>query len=316
MLGIHLNAAQGIDDGLKSGEVYPEVVVDVDAIVLGQGVLALVHTVESRVGELVGIVIGAAAGQGDIEVAGGVEQQHLAGLGIDGGDDVHVAAAGGHDVAVPGVAAADVHGEHRVRLGDGGLVVVVLRLHHHVKGLDFPQPVHGILIALQVLQYTHVALVGEDGIHLALSQGVHQLGGAGVGLGGKGGLVFLVQLLDGGLGVGLRHGQGAEGLVQQVLHVPVIVGADIDGHQRGLIFFGSDVVQGVHADVDVANAHGEDQAEDHGQHRADGQPHRLGTGQTQPPHHDHGNGYHCAQQPDAQSVQHLGGDGGVDKISA
>ena len=54
VLGIHLNAAQGVNDFLESAEVYPEVVVDVNAVVLGQGVLALIYAEESGVGELVG----------------------------------------------------------------------------------------------------------------------------------------------------------------------------------------------------------------------------------------------------------------------
>ena len=129
-----------------------------------------------------------------------------------------------------------------------------------MEGLHFPQLGQGLFIALHVLQHAQLALVDQNSVYFFIVEGVHQLSGAGVGFSGQHGVVLLIQLLDGSQGIGLVVGQSAEGFGEQVLHLPVIVSPDIDGHQGGLILFGGDVVQGFHAQVDVADAHGKHQA--------------------------------------------------------
>ena len=54
VLRIHFDAAQSVNDILKTGKVDPEVVVDIDIIELGQGVPADINAVNTCMGEFVG----------------------------------------------------------------------------------------------------------------------------------------------------------------------------------------------------------------------------------------------------------------------
>ena len=95
ILGIHFDPAQSINDVFKAGEVDPEVVVDINVVELGQGVLADINAINTGVGEFVGEIALIGNGQRHIVVTRSGKQKYLTGVGVDGGNDIHVAAARG-----------------------------------------------------------------------------------------------------------------------------------------------------------------------------------------------------------------------------
>ena len=112
LIGVDIHAAHGIDDADEARKIDAEVLVHIDPVQVAQGCHAGLHAVQTGMGQF---VLAVGTRQINVVIAGGVDERHPFGGGVDHGKDVHIAAG------LFGQFAAVVHAaqvDHKGLLGD------------------------------------------------------------------------------------------------------------------------------------------------------------------------------------------------------
>ena len=112
LVGVHIHAADGVDDADEACKVDADVVVHIHAVEVAQCGHAGLHAVQAGMGQL---ILAVGARQINIIIAGGVDEGRLLGGGVDHGKDVHIAAGLFRQLTAV-VHAGKVH--HKGLLGD------------------------------------------------------------------------------------------------------------------------------------------------------------------------------------------------------
>ena len=183
LVTVDRHTADGVDQGLKTGEVDLRIIGHIHTVKSRQRFHRTLDAIDTAMGQLIQRT-GAGIGIGNVVVTGGIQQQDLLGLGVDHHQDVHVAAAGGQ-LLVAGIGAAEI--DHKGIFGDVGLAVLTLEdAAHGIQQAGFPGVAGGlkqstdttaeIPIAVQVLQQAHIGAVEDQSVFLTAEESIQQCG--------------------------------------------------------------------------------------------------------------------------------------------
>ena len=261
IIGYHGNAAKGVYNLLKSREIHPEIIIDVNAVEHRQGIHAHLYSVNSRVGELVWH----AAGNGEryIVISGSGNQYNLAGIRVDHGKDVYIAAAFGNQLAGTAVHAADVERKYGLAAGLG-TGIRLLRfcgglgyLRFHLRDGGFFNLAADVFVACHFLKNIQISGIENHGVRFPVQQGVYQ-GRKGVVFHRRNGNAkFLVKLRHGIVRIfPVQAGKDAVGIPTCLLGKVVgIVCLYINTHFRNLCVYCGNAVGGLQGPVHIEKAH-------------------------------------------------------------
>ena len=112
LIGVHVHAAQCINNVDEPCKIDANVVLYVHPVQVAKGVHAGLHAVKPGVGQL---ILAVRSGKVHIVIARGVDQHHLLGNGVHGGNDIHIASCFISQITAV-VHAAQV--DHKGLLGD------------------------------------------------------------------------------------------------------------------------------------------------------------------------------------------------------
>ena len=240
VIRINLDTAQGVDDIHKTVKVYTEVIIHRNLIEHGKRIHADLYAVNPRVRQLVRYAVG--DGQWYIVVTGRGQQKNLAGIGVDAGEDVYVAAAAGGEGGRPGVASADVNVDDRILVKvlnrGGGQFAGLLDGGFNVlcgKRADLGGKIG---VTVKFLKQVQICVVQHQRVDFMVSQAVGQLGQSGVFGSPNGGSQLFVDPRNDGIGVfTVKSAENTEGITGGIgKSLRRVVGPHIDGNVGNLCF--------------------------------------------------------------------------------
>ena len=205
--------------------------------------------------------------QGNVVIPGRVQQQDLAGLGIYHRQNVHVAVAGGVDVALAAVDAVAVNHEG---LGDLGPANGNFHLAGDCMGVNDPGLFLKIGVFIHIRQLCHCTAGEQNGVNLRAVQGVNQCGGIGTCADGKIAQLLLEMLKQ---IVGILCVETLYVAVSIAKGIPQILSGIVHPHQNGDLpvfhqLFTEDLIQLVDSVPHVGGKPEHTGRQDHRQHAA------------------------------------------------